>query len=151
MVDSRDIEDGHVHIDISIGEDDIIDDRKLENQHLLKQDLMKNFKFLARPFVEPSDINWRYLRNKQTKLAFIRIWIWIGSVFLLIFMTSPAEFIRLLSFNSIAANILSFNFAKDSNVTVKFIFKTALPALLVMGINALLQLFISILSRLLRS
>ena len=63
---------------------------------------------------------------------------------ILLFMTSPGVILNLISDHTFLGPVINTQRAEDTGPTTEFIFLTALPALLVIGVNELLLLLIDI-------
>jgi uncharacterized membrane protein len=96
--------------------------------------------------VSPSDINWRYIRNKSTSIATKRTLIFILTVLILFFITSPAVVVNLVTAKTIKRNTLE-NWVEKMDPSGKYFFKTVVPVLLIFGINELILVLIDLLGR----
>jgi hypothetical protein len=137
MEDSEDLEDGRKDLNLLPPED------VPANPNLLPQE---RFRCICTPFAHSSDINWRCVRNKATRNAFFKIIATLLSLVILLFMTSPAAIIRpVVRYLPFLQFVVETSWADKSNVLTRFIFKTVLPALIVISVNELLLLLIEIL------
>lgn len=96
--------------------------------------------------MSPSDINWRYIRNKSTSIATKRTLIFILTVLILFFITSPAVVVNLVTAKTIKRNTLE-NWVEKMDPSGKYFFKTVVPVLLIFGINELILVLIDLLGR----
>lgn len=112
------------------------------------QEILPSFKLLVRAFAHPTDFNFRYLRNKTTRVTFIRIFTFLLTVLILIFMTSPDVIFRLASQEPQFENFLKGTWLdlESPNVLERYLFTNGgLRSLIILGVNELLLLLISIL------
>ncbi len=94
--------------------------------------------------VSPSDINWRYIRNKSTSVATKRVLIFVLTVLILFFITSPAVVVNLITAKTIKRDTLE-NWVEKMAPSGRYFFKTVVPLLVIFGLNELILLLIDLL------
>lgn len=132
-----------------VTEDDSFDE--IEGRPLPAEELAAiapSFKLLCRPFAHPTDFNFRYLRNKTTRVTFIRILTFFLTVLILIFMTSPDILFKLAAKEPLIENFIKGTWLnlEQPNVLERYLFTNGgLRSLIILGVNELLLLLISVL------
>jgi Calcium-dependent channel, 7TM region, putative phosphate len=125
---------------------DEIEGKPVSQQQLAE--MGRSFKLLCRPFAHPTDFNFRYLRNKTTRVALIRVVTFILSVLVLIFMTSPDIILRLAAQDPSIDQFIRGTWLdlQSPNVIERYLFTNGgLRVLIILGVNELLLLLISVL------
>ena len=94
--------------------------------------------------MSPSDINWRHIRNKPSSVATKRVLVFVLTVVILLFITSPAVVVNLLAAKTVRRETFK-NWVEKMDASGKYFFKTVVPLLVVFGINELILVLIDLL------
>lgn len=94
-------------------------------------------------FPHPADINWMHIRNYTSTHGFKRFILFLCSVLVLIFLTTPASLVQVVSKSSVVKTALDLHWTDRIPGVLGVFIKSMLPPLIVISINQLLLLLIS--------
>ena len=95
--------------------------------------------------VHHSDLNWLNIRKSGTTGWLISVGLTICSILILVFLTTPAALINILSVNETGSSFFSLAWVEKSPPFVKYLFQGLTPALMVSIVNSLLVLILTLL------
>lgn len=121
-------------------------------QHSSSQRMTGNFNLKrslgeVRTLPSPQDIQWQSVTSPSHIRGVFLVLLNILAVALLIFFTTPAAMINALTFGGGLDSVLGVEWMKNGEF-VKFLFQSLVPALIIIGINAVLQQLIKLIVRL---
>jgi len=123
-----------------------MNDSKIEESYVMNQDEIFELKIDIQPFAHPNDINWRNITMERKFIGLKRIGLFIVSILILIFATTPTSLVELLSGNTINFRNASYMvWVENSPSYIKVVFKAVFPALVVIWVNQILLYIIYVL------
>lgn len=100
------------------------------------------------PFPHPTDINWANISIKYDHRYFRFLLYNLIAIAVLLFLTSPAAFIAVVTADLSYNSIFPVQFVKDTNSTFRFVFTALLPATIILIANEILTYFLGFITEL---
>lgn len=96
-------------------------------------------------FPHINDINWQHICSSKTHNYIKKFLLFLVSVAILIFLTTPTAIVQVVSKNGVVKDTLSLKWTDQIPGVFGFVVKSLIPPLLVLTINQILLLLISLL------
>lgn len=96
----------------------------------------------------PQDIQWESVTTPSHMRGLFLVLLNLAAIALLVFFTTPAAMINALTLGGGLDSVLGFEWMKNSGGFVKFVFQSLVPSLVIIVVNALLQILIKLIVKL---